>query len=72
MNPFALMVIGFTLVLGGFLVPFLMVLRLLEAGFALSFSAHFASLMGLFLALYGAVQYSRWRRRDDNDRTWRL
>lgn len=65
-NPFALIVIGFALIVAGFLLPFLMVLRLLEAGFALGFSAHFASLMGLFLALYGAVQYSS-SRKEDND-----
>jgi hypothetical protein len=40
-------------VLAGFLVPFLMVLGVLEAGFVLSFSAYFSSLVGLLLAFYG-------------------
>jgi hypothetical protein len=52
-----LMATGFVLLLTGFLVPFLMVLRVLEPGFALSFLAHFSSLTGLLVALYGAIQY---------------
>jgi hypothetical protein len=52
-----LMAAGFVLLLTGFLVPFLMVLRVLEPGFALSFLAHFSSLTGLLVALYGAIQY---------------
>jgi hypothetical protein len=52
-----LMAAGLVLLLAGFLVPFLMVLRVLETGFALSFLAHFSSLAGLLVALYGALQY---------------
>jgi hypothetical protein len=52
-----LMAAGFVLLLTGFLVPFLMVLRVLEPGFALTFLAHFSSLTGLLVALYGAIQY---------------
>lgn len=67
MSALNMMAAGLVLLLAGFLVPFLMVLRVLEAGFVLGFSAHFASLVGFFLALYGAVQYSSSPRRDDND-----
>jgi hypothetical protein len=52
-------------VLAGFLVPFLMVLGVLESGFTLSFSAYFSSLVGLLLALYGVVDYTNSRQRDD-------
>ena len=57
MRALTLMAIGFALLLAGFLVPFLMVLRVLEPGFALSFSSHLASLTGLLVALYGIWQY---------------
>lgn len=57
MSPLNLIALGFVLIAAGFLLPFLMVLRVVEAGFALSFLAHFSSLIGLLLALYGAFLY---------------
>lgn len=51
------MATGAVLIVAGFVLPFLMVLRVVEPGFALSFLAHFSSLIGLLLALYGAFQY---------------
>jgi hypothetical protein len=65
MNSWLLIAISFVLILAGFLVPFLMVLRVLGSGLVLSFSAHFSSLMGLVLALYGLFDYINSRRRDD-------
>jgi len=65
MSRFKLLVLGFALVLTGFLVPFLMVLGVLEAGFVLSFSAHLSSLIGLLLTFYGISQHVSLRRRDD-------
>jgi hypothetical protein len=65
MSSLKLVTIGFALVLAGFLVPFLMVLGVLESGFTLSFSAYFSSLVGLLLALYGVVDYTNSRQRDD-------
>jgi hypothetical protein len=65
MNSWLLIVISFVLVLAGFLAPFLMVLGVLESGFALSFSAYFSSLVGLLLALYGVFDYTNSRQRDD-------
>jgi hypothetical protein len=65
MNSWLLMAISFVLVLAGFLVPFLMVLQILEPGLVLSFSAYFLSLGGLVLALYGVFHFSGSRSRDD-------
>jgi hypothetical protein len=65
MNSWLLMAISFVLVLAGFLIPFLMVLQILEPGLVLSFSAHFSSLAGLVLALYRAFDYVNSRRRND-------
>ncbi len=57
MSPKTIMALGFALVLAGFVLPFLMVLRVLESGFFLSFTAHVTSLIGLLLALYGAFEH---------------
>ena len=65
MSRFKSVVLGFALVLTGFLVPFFMVLGVLEAGFVLSFSAYFSSLVGLLLAFYGISHHVTLRRRDD-------
>jgi hypothetical protein len=65
MSPATSLAIGFVLVLAGFLAPFLMVLQVLESGLVLSFSAYCASLVGLFLALYGVSHYSSSRGGDD-------
>jgi len=64
LSSLQLVALGFALVLAGFLVPFLMVLEVLEAGFVLSFSAYFSSLVGLLLAFYG-ISHVSLRRRDD-------
>jgi hypothetical protein len=63
MSSFNLVAMGFALVLAGFLVPFLIVLGVLEAGFVLSFSAYFSSLVGLLLAFYGISHHVSLRRR---------
>jgi hypothetical protein len=39
--------------------PFLMVIRLLEPSFALSFFSYGASLVGLVMGLIGIAQYGR-------------
>jgi hypothetical protein len=66
MNSWLLMAISLVLVLAGFLVPFLMVLQVLEPGLVLSFSAYFLSLGGLVLALYQAFDYVNSRKRNDH------
>lgn len=59
------LVIGCMLIFAGFLLPFLMVLRVLEPGLALSFLAHSSSLVGLLLAFSGSFLYVRSRRQQD-------
>ena len=56
-SPVLLMVYGFLLLLLGFLLAFAMVLRVIEAGFLLSFVSYGASLSGLILGLFGALSY---------------
>jgi hypothetical protein len=65
MTPATSLAVGFVLILIGFLVPFLMVLQILESSLMLTFSAYGASLVGLVLSLYGASHYRSSRRGDD-------
>jgi hypothetical protein len=65
MSPASSLALGFALILAGFLLPFLMVLQVLESGLLLSILAYCASLVGLGLSLYGVSHYSSARERDD-------
>jgi hypothetical protein len=61
-RPWAMIGLGFVLVLAGFVLPFLMVLRLIQPTFALSFLSVGASMTGLFLGLIGAAMLIPRRR----------
>ena len=65
MTPTHIMALGLAAAVAGLALPFLMVLRVLEAGFFLSFTAHVASLMSLPLAFYGAFCHFGSARRSD-------
>lgn len=52
-----LIAFGFALLLLGFLVIFLMVLRLIQPSFPWSFLAYAISFTGLLLGLVGAIQH---------------
>jgi hypothetical protein len=62
MQPWKIILIGFFLVLFGFVAPFLMVARIVEPNLILSFASYGASVVGLFLGLIGAALYVRIRR----------
>jgi|WetSurMetagenome_2_1015567.scaffolds.fasta_scaffold1423832_1 hypothetical protein len=59
----SIIIIGFILVLLGFLLPLLMVMKVLESTFFLNFFSFIASLLGLFLGLMGAAQMAVEARR---------
>jgi uncharacterized membrane protein YqjE len=59
MHPRTMILLGFVLVLFGFVAPLLMVIRVIEPSFALSFLSHGASFVGLLLGMIGAVSYVR-------------
>jgi len=63
MHPNRMIAIGFVLVLVGFVGPLLMVLKVIEPTFALSFLSHGASVAGLVLGIIGSAMYSRSGRR---------
>ncbi len=58
-RPKLLIVIGFFLVLFGFVAPFLIVLGVLKSTFALNFISYAASVGGLFMGIIGAAWYTR-------------
>jgi hypothetical protein len=62
-SPRLLIVLGFFLVLFGFVAPFLMTLRVIQPNFALSFLSHAASVSGLFLGMIGSATYVGTHRR---------
>lgn len=60
--PLRLLVIGFILLLGSWLVLFLTVVKVVAPGFLLSLMAYAASVAGLVIGLFGAIQYLRHAR----------
>ena len=62
-GPVQMMVIGFFLVLFGFVAPFLMMEGFIASSMWLSFVSHAASVSGLFLGIIGSASYVRTRRR---------
>ena len=61
-NPKRLILIGFFLVLAGAVLPFLMVIRVLESTFFLNFFSFGATMTGLLLGMVGAATYVRMRK----------
>ncbi len=61
-SPLRLMFYGFLLLLLGFLLAFAMVIKIIEAGFLLSFISYGASLSGLIIGMYGAASFAKSRR----------
>ncbi len=57
-----LMVVGFGLLLAGWLVLLLMVVGRIAPGFLLSFGAYATSVAGLVIGLFGAAAYARHSR----------
>ncbi len=62
-SPLKLILFGFLLLLMGVLLPFLMVLRILEPTLLLGFASYLSSLAGLVIGLVGLALYSRSERR---------
>jgi len=57
------MLIGFVLVLFGFVAPLLMVLKVIQSTFLLNFLAYGASIGGLLLGTIGAAWYTQLNRK---------
>jgi hypothetical protein len=59
MSPLGIILLGFALVLLGWIIPFLMVLGIIQADFCLSFLSYGASVAGLFMGVIGTAFYVR-------------
>lgn len=58
-TPKKMMVAGAILLVLGVVFPFLMVLKMIEPTFWLSFVSHACSVIGMFLGFYGLFSYVR-------------
>ena len=63
LRSYRILVIGFLMVLAGVILPFLMVLKILESTFFLNFFSYAISTLGLFLGIIGTALYVRENRR---------
>lgn len=61
-KPRLLLTLGLTLLLLGFALPLLMVMRVIESTFFLNFFAWGASVAGLFLGFIAVATWSKMRR----------
>jgi hypothetical protein len=63
LSPVKIILIGFVLVVLGAVLPFLMVLHVLESTFFLNYFSYVASLVGLILGIIGAAMYIRIKKK---------
>ena len=61
-NPKLLLSIGFVMVTLGMILPFLLVMHILEPTYFLSFLSWFATVIGLFLGFVGSAMYVRLKK----------
>ena len=61
-NPGLLLLFGVTLILAGIVLPFLMVIHVLESTFVLNFFSWGASVAGLAFGTIGFAMYARIRK----------
>lgn len=61
-----LFIIGFVLVLIGAVLPFVMVIQIVESTLLLNFVAAISSIFGLLFGVIGAATYIAWKRQSDD------
>lgn len=62
MKPIYYIIIGFILVLLGVVLPLLMTISVIESTLFLGFFSYIASIIGLFLGMWGAFSFMRIER----------
>jgi hypothetical protein len=65
-RPLQLIVIGFVLVMLGWIFPFLMLMHILPSTFFLNFFSYTLSLVGLILGISGSAMYMKARKPPKN------
>ncbi len=66
LSPVQLILIGFVMLVIGFALPFVMVMRIVEPTLLLNFIAYLSSLFGLIIGVIGIVLYTRTRGKDED------
>lgn len=71
-HPRRFIILAFFMLLAGAILPFLMIIGVLESTFLLNFTAYIVSVGGLFLGIIGIAMYvGEARSRDDwHDNKW--
>ena len=64
MDQNRLLVVGALLLIAGAVLPFLMIIGILQSSFLLNFAAYGASIVGLFVGMIGIAMYVNDRDRD--------
>ncbi len=67
LTPVRLVWLGFFLMVLGIVLPFLMVIHVIESTLLLNFIAYLASFGGLLVGLVGVVTWTRLRRPDNGE-----
>lgn len=65
LSPMQFLVSGFFMVLYGMVMPFLMVMHIVEATFFLSITSYVATFTGLMFGIIGIATYTREHRNRD-------
>jgi hypothetical protein len=65
-RPLVLIIIGFVLVMLGWIFPFLMVMHVFSSTFFLNFFSYAISLIGLILGISGSAMYVKLRKPPKN------
>jgi hypothetical protein len=63
LSPLQIILIGLTLAILGVVLPFLMVLHVIQSTFFLNFFSYGASTVGLILGIIGASRYGRLKKK---------
>jgi hypothetical protein len=59
MSPKSMMLLGVGLMVFGVVIPFMMILRIIDTSFWLTFLSYGASVSGLVIAFLGLIMYAR-------------
>ena len=65
LSPVRMIVLGFLLSVAGVVLPFLMVIHMLQSTFFLDFLSYIMMVGGLIFGIAGASQYVRLNRKDE-------
>jgi uncharacterized membrane protein (DUF485 family) len=69
-SPLSMIALAFLMLVLGFVLPFLMMMRILESTILLNFVAYLVSVFGLVLGIVGASSYTRRADKENDGRNY--